>query len=127
LGLALKIEISIAGRIPSKKNSKVFNVKMKRLFASSKHREWEASALKQIMVDGHKPMVEKVFSVVMDFNFPDMRRTDLTNKAESVMDLIVKAGILKDDSWQEVPQVVLTGKRDLNSEPGCKIIIWGIE
>lgn len=31
---------------------------------------------------------------------PDHRRCDLTNKAESVMDLLVDNGFIEDDCWQ---------------------------
>lgn len=37
--------------------------------------------------------------VVLKFYAPDKRPADLSNKAESVMDLLVDSGILKDDNW----------------------------
>jgi Holliday junction resolvase RusA-like endonuclease len=36
-----------------------------------------------------------------------LRKSDLTNKAESVMDLLVDAGILEDDNWFIAPVVIL--------------------
>jgi len=49
-------------------------------------------------------------SMSLLFYMPDNRRTDLTNKAESVMDLLVDNGILKDDSWQVVNPLQLVTK-----------------
>jgi Holliday junction resolvase RusA-like endonuclease len=43
----------------------------------------------------------------MVFLMPDARRTDLTNKAESVADLLVDNGIIKDDSWQVIDEMLL--------------------
>lgn len=39
---------------------------------------------------------------------PDRIRGDLTNKAESVMDLLVDAGYLVDDNWFALAHVCLT-------------------
>lgn len=46
-------------------------------------------------------------SVTMTFFAENRRRFDLSNAAESVMDLLVDAEILADDSWAVVPQLHL--------------------
>lgn len=38
--------------------------------------------------------------ITMSFWLPDNRRTDLNNKAASILDMLVDNGILEDDSWQ---------------------------
>lgn len=38
---------------------------------------------------------------------PDKRKSDLTNKAESVMDLLVDCGFIVDDNWFCVSSVTL--------------------
>lgn len=51
----------------------------------------------------------KKCSVIMRFYFPDNRVADLTNKAESIMDLLVDFGILADDRWQYAHTVIIKG------------------
>jgi hypothetical protein len=46
-------------------------------------------------------------SVAITFFAENRRRFDLTNAAESVMDLLVDAEILADDSWAVVPDLAL--------------------
>jgi Holliday junction resolvase RusA-like endonuclease len=38
-------------------------------------------------------------AIMLTFYTPDRIKADLTNKAESCMDLLVDAGFLADDSW----------------------------
>ena len=47
---------------------------------------------------------------------------DLTNKAESVMDLLVDYGVLKDDCWTVVPALGLVGTLR-RGKAGCDITI----
>ena len=66
------------------------------LVSSKKHKEWEEEkmwVLKGIHGQYKKCAITAVF-------FPSTkRRADLSNKWESVGDLLVKAGILEDDNW----------------------------
>lgn len=48
-----------------------------------------------------------VAEVEITITFPDKRTADLTNKAESIMDLLVDAYILFDDSHVNVPKLTL--------------------
>jgi Holliday junction resolvase RusA-like endonuclease len=54
---------------------------------------------------------------------PDNRRTDLSNKAESIMDLLVDNGILEDDCWQIVPILALQGMKVDKENPRAEIFI----
>ena len=51
--------------------------------------------------------MEGKIGIEMMFYFPDKRRADLTNKAESIMDLLVDAGIIEDDNANVCPEVLL--------------------
>lgn len=94
--------LTILGRIPSKKNSRI-NTRSGRSFPSSKYTAWHKDASLQIR--GATPIKEK--GITLLFYMPDNRRTDLTNKAESVMDLLVDNNLLGDDSWQITGDVIL--------------------
>lgn len=94
--------LTILGRIPSKKNSRI-NTRSGRSFPSSKYTAWHKDASLQIR--DAKQITEK--NILLEFYMPDNRRTDLTNKAESVMDLLVDNNLLADDSWQITGDVTL--------------------
>lgn len=100
--------IILAGRIPSKKNSKrVFKNHGRTIVASSRNHEiWHRQALFELKEQKIRKM-EAPICVTMRFVFPDNRKSDLTNKAESVMDLLVDAGILEDDNVNVCPKVIL--------------------
>ncbi len=90
--------IELLGRVPSKKNSRI-NTRSGRSFPSSKYTAWHKDASIQLLkykgtFPGHG------IQVLIKFWFPDNRRCDLTNKAESIMDLLVDNEFLEDDCWQ---------------------------
>jgi len=111
----------VRGRIPSKKNNRV-NTKSGRSFPSAKYREWEYVAMVQLRGYNHL-RIEKVTRIQLEFAWPDNRKADLTNKAESVMDMLVKIGILKDDNWKVVPELHLKSLGVNKEDPGVEIWI----
>ena len=103
------IELTFLGRIPSKKNSRnIFVSKTgKRMnIPSTAYKDWHKSTIADILNQLPEPLV-CVIEVVLDFYMPDNRKCDLTNKAESIMDLLVDAKIIEDDCWQYVPMITL--------------------
>lgn len=83
---------------------------------------WHTIAMTQL--DSYKgETINDVERVELFFYAPDRRRSDLTNKAESVMDLLVDKGILEDDNWWLVSKIELNfmGVDKLN--PRCEISI----
>ncbi len=95
--------LTIRGRIPSKKNSRI-NTRSGRSFPSSKYTEWHKDA--SLQIKSASSQTQKGFALT--FYMPDNRRTDLTNKAESVMDLLVDNGLIDDDCWQVTGDVNLS-------------------
>lgn len=91
-------EIVLRGRIPSKKNSKqvICFGKVPRLIPSAKHKEWHTEA--SVALQNQKP-ITKVGSIVFILYAPDNRKGDLSNKWESVADLLVDLEIIEDDNW----------------------------
>ena len=118
------MKIVITGRIPSKKNSKqiVGSGTKKFLVCSEAHKAWHAEAYSQVVM--HKfgrPNLENV-SIEIKIFFPDRRKADLTNKAESLMDLLVDCDIIKDDNWKVVSCLMLNGDYDKDN-PRAEISI----
>lgn len=99
------LSLELTGLIPSKKNSKVFSMRLKRLFPSSKYQQWHKHAMNEVLAQRHTlsaftlPLM-KCQSITVTIYYGDMRRCDNSNKVESVHDLLVDSGILADDSWQ---------------------------
>lgn len=89
-------KIIITGRIPSKKNSRITVRATGMSFPSSDYTSWHRNAGRQIM--GSPKMNGK--GITMDFWLPDNRKTDLNNKAASILDLMKDMGIIEDDAWQ---------------------------
>ena len=94
------MEITIYGRIPSKKNCKMaLPIKGRCMVVNSTaYRTWQRETANQLL--GKVPMspVAKC-SIEMWIYAPDNRKSDLSNKAESVMDLLVENAVIEDDNW----------------------------
>ncbi len=123
------ILFSITGRVPSKKNSKQLVSAHGRplLIPSKAYLEWEEDAcwqLKSQMAGTIITLPLKSCSILLTFTFPDHRIADLTNKAESVMDALVKMRIIEDDNWKVVPDLRLRSNGANKEHPGVEIILY---
>lgn len=118
------VQVVISGRIPSKKNSRISMVRGGKIIniPSNDFRKWHKEASKYLV--GVRPL-NIVKSISLMFFMPDNRRTDLTNKAESVMDLLVDGGIISDDSWQVIKKVELESMGIDKENPRVEISILG--
>lgn len=90
--------ITLQGKVPSKKNSKRRVQRGAHVFMvpSKAHEDWHT--VQMWALKGHKHIAEPGL-ITLTFYPPDRRPRDLTNSAESIMDLLVDAGILEDDNW----------------------------
>ena len=114
------MKLSIKGRVPSKKNSRI-NTRSGRSFPSKKYTEWHEDASWQLFPQKKKMGIDRC-QVKLMFYMPDMIRADLTNKAESIMDLLVDIGVITDDRWQVVRPLLLDAELDRDN-PRCEITI----
>ena len=104
--------ITLMGRIPSKKNSKqIVGGARKFIVPSNSFKVWHAPAMIEIrqQIRGLKLPITLAYDhlVTLRFFAPDKIKGDLTNKAESIMDLLVDAGVLEDDNWFAVGAIDL--------------------
>ncbi len=97
-------KIIIKGRCPSKKNSRI-NTRSGRSFPSAKYTAWHKDASIQLITQ-EAPQISSS-DITLTFWMPDNRRCDLTNKAESIMDLLVDSALIIDDCWQEINPIHL--------------------
>lgn len=95
----------IYGSTPSKKNSKIMvcRGKFPMLLPSARYTEWHKDALTQLI--GMRPIISK--SLQLTFYAGDNRKFDLSNKCESIMDLLVDAGIIEDDNYSVISDLHL--------------------
>lgn len=101
------------GTVPAKKNSRI-NTRSGRSFPSRRYTEWHEQASLEILAQGIQQFAR--VRITVEFQFRTNRRTDLDNKLSSILDLFQDLGILEDDRWQIVPEVVMTaslGKEDI--------------
>lgn len=73
------------------------------LLPSSKYTIWHKDALLQLT---NKEKI-KSSRLVLTFFAQDNRKFDLTNKAESIMDTLVDAGLIADDNYGVISELVL--------------------
>jgi len=109
--------IVIYGSTPSKKNSRI-NTRSGRSFPSSKYTAWHKEASSQII--GIKEIPNGT-NLTITFVAGDQRKFDLTNKAESIMDMLVDNGKLEDDNYSIVPQLTLRFGGVEKGNPHCII------
>jgi Holliday junction resolvase RusA-like endonuclease len=96
------MKLIIEGETPAKKNSRIV-LPDGRNIPSKQYREWHKSALLQaeVMTIGHEAIGYPVI-VSLSFFHGDKRRRDSDNGTSSILDLLVDAGVLKDDKWEIV-------------------------
>ena len=119
------MRIVIHGETPSKKNSRV-NTRSGRSFPSRRYMEWHDCAVAQVLSQGagHVPRGGRV-SVTMTFWHGDRRRRDSDNQCSSVLDMLVDAGVLPDDSWAVVPEKHIYDRHEAG-KARVEIEIWEI-
>ena len=108
------IQLNLQGVPPSKKNSHIIIVNKKTgrpmVIPKGEYRKWEVQAanLLRSQWEGKNQVVKGPLLVDLCFFVKGKRAWDLSNKAESVMDALVKAGVLEDDNRFCVKRLVLT-------------------
>ncbi len=94
------------------------------MIPSAQHEAWHRIALPGLR--GIKKIEGRV-KIAMTFFPESMRKGDLSNKAESIMDLLVDAAIIEDDNWYIVPELTLSfGEKDKDN-PRAEVSIDSVE
>lgn len=105
------MQLIFKGTIPSKKNSRITNTKTGRSFPSKQYTEWEKGMVAylneirpihfrnpvQINYTFYQPLTKKG-------EIPK-RQFDMSNKIESINDMLVKAYMISDDSIQYLNKI----------------------
>ncbi len=116
------VKFVILGRIPSKKNSRI-TTRSGRTFPSKQYTKWHKDASLQLSLQVYKHFDFRAGTAEIVFWMPDARRTDLTNKAESIMDLLVDVGVIPDDCWKVIGKIVLKCRGIDRTNPRAEILL----
>ena len=108
------MKLTIHGHVPSKKNSKRLFLHGSRpvLVSSKAYEAWHTIASYELMSQ-IKGMANRIcasgpYRIEIEMFAKTRAKNDLTNKAESIMDLLVDNGVIPDDNWNDVPQILLS-------------------
>lgn len=102
----------VPGDTPSKKNGKriITNSRTGKpmIISSTRHNDWEKGAIAAVALQfaGYK-VTDYPVALGLTFYFSNKRARDLDNVAASIMDVLVKSGVLEDDSTKYVTRLVL--------------------
>ena len=112
---------TLEGETPSKKNSRI-NTRSGRSFPNKKYMEWQKRAIEHIRIMGFTPITGKGHSIKIVFTHGDKRRRDSDNAVSSILDMLVKSGILPDDNWEIVQNLEIRNKYE-KGRACCRIEI----
>ena len=117
------INLVVYGLTPSKKNNRVPFIRNGRMmnFPNKRYVEWHKNAIKTLKTP--PKCLDKVELVHLTIYGDTKRKFDLSNKAESVMDLLVDVGYLLDDNYEVVPKLILEYGGISKENPRCEIKI----
>lgn len=82
---------------PPTLNNLFRNVPMRGRVPTKKYEQWQKLAMGELMVQKARPVFGPV-RVSMSFVRPDKRKRDLDNLMKAPLDILVKAGVIQDDS-----------------------------
>lgn len=111
----------LVGSIPSKKNSRT-NTRSGRSFPSKAFADWQEYAMSEILVQGLVKFKNPI-RLTVAISFKDNRRQDLDNRISSILDMLVKVGVIEDDCWKQVPQIQCYAELSENKQTETTIII----
>ncbi len=118
------ISITLPGDTPSKKNSKRVFVRGKRpVVLSSKRHEYWHTTLCKTLVSVPRLDIQLTELVTINFYFATKRISDISNKAESIMDILVDLGVLHDDNHIIVPNLNISFCGYDKDNPRAEVVI----
>lgn len=115
--------LTITGDTVSKKNSKqLIHVRGRTLIISSKaYKKWHDRAISQL--SAKQAVAGQISGVELIFYPSTKRKFDLSNHTESIMDLLVDAGVIEDDNYSIVPELIIKFGGQDKENPRCEITI----
>jgi Holliday junction resolvase RusA-like endonuclease len=101
----LTVELTLEGNVPSKKNSRI-RTRSGSYIPNKAFYDWQESAMQQVRLQTRERFFEPVAVEVIVY-FGTKGRADLDNRLTSILDMLVECIVLRDDKWQDVPQMAV--------------------
>lgn len=118
------VSLTLTGSVPSKKNSRV-RTRSGSYIPNRAFYDWQESALWHVRSQTKERFFEPV-AVDVTIIFGTKARADLDNRLTSILDMLVEALVLRDDKWQDVPQMTVRAAYK-KGEPGAVINITEVD
>lgn len=115
------LQLTLHWRVPSKKNQKQWTWKF--LVSSKAYQERERNQLTILNEQVEKLNLSNELYVEYHFYMPDHRKTDLSNKVESINDLFVKYWLIEDDNRNIIRYLMIRCEWVDKENPRCEVKI----
>lgn len=106
---------------PSGNHLKKVSWKRRMFYPAKPYVEWEAANLATLLEGPRIATIDYQVSLGIVFQPPSRRPYDLDNRTKAVQDLLVKAGVIKDDNVKYLNPVHLEGVDPIKGVPGYVI------
>lgn len=116
------LKLVLKGRIPSKKNSKQRTGK--KLISSKDYLKREENQLTELKSQTSPLEIAEPVRVKYIFYMPDNRVADLSNKVESINDLLVKYWLLTDDNRKIINEMYIACNGVDKANPRVEVEIY---
>jgi Holliday junction resolvase RusA-like endonuclease len=112
----------LIGETVSKKNSNKFNSKSKLMYKTKGYMAWYQGAVMQLRPQIKTKGIDYPVEISMFFVHGDNRRRDSDNGLTSILDLLVREGVIVDDNWTVVRRINVDNDYE-KGNPHCIITI----
>ena len=114
-------ECVLPGLAISKKNSqRIFRGK---LLPCARYMAYHDTAMPLLSSVAPPKPFGGIRSLTLTFWYPDRHVRDLNNSSSGVMDMLTEAGIIQDDCWTQVPELILRAGGISKDNPRTEIRI----
>ena len=112
----------LIGETVSKKNSNKFNTRSKLMYKTKDYMAWYQGAVMQLRPQIKTKGIDYPVEISMKFIHGDKRKRDSDNGQTSILDLLVREGVIVDDNWFIVRRLVVNNDFEKDN-PYCEITI----
>lgn len=117
------VSIRLVGRVPSKKNNRLLVNGIS--LPSKDYTEWKNTSCDLIVgALGGRALYLEGGALSVTCYFGDMTRTDLSNKLDSIQDMLIECGVLNEDQWSSLGDIQIKAVY-LKGQWGCDIQLSG--
>lgn len=96
------------------------------MISSQQYKEREKQKIIELKKQVEPMNLNNQLKIEYEFYMPDRRKTDLSNKVESINDMFVEYGLLEDDNWQIIKEMQITCLWIEKDNPRCEVSIYSL-